>query len=65
MQLVDERLEPESLSAGFAGSLMQRYSNAKVDRLEVTILLDNSIDVFLPSAEEVWRTDSTRSFSKA
>jgi hypothetical protein len=32
MQLVDERLEPESLSAGFAGSLMQRYSTAKVDR---------------------------------
>ena len=27
-----------------------------VDRLEVTILMDNSIDVFLPSTEEVRRT---------
>ena len=27
-----------------------------VDRLEVTILMDNSIDVFLPSSEEVRRT---------
>jgi hypothetical protein len=65
MQLVDERLEPESLSAGFAGSLMQRYSTAKVDRLEVTILLDNSIDVFLSSAEEVCRTHPSQPISKA
>jgi hypothetical protein len=27
-----------------------------VDRLEVTILMDNSIDVFLPDTEEVRRT---------
>jgi 7,8-dihydropterin-6-yl-methyl-4-(beta-D-ribofuranosyl)aminobenzene 5'-phosphate synthase len=27
-----------------------------VDRLEITILMDNSIDVFLPDSEEVRRT---------
>ena len=26
-----------------------------VDRLEITILMDNSIDVFLPDTKEVWR----------
>jgi 7,8-dihydropterin-6-yl-methyl-4-(beta-D-ribofuranosyl)aminobenzene 5'-phosphate synthase len=27
-----------------------------LDRLEITILMDNSIDVFLPDTEEVWRS---------